>query len=109
MRTVQLGTELPSGEFLLKRSSIMTFEINFWEDELASEPSDLTGVVVTIEVQPPSGPLVIWTANNFANRCIWTLTTTDTDVTWTRATFAAVFTRAGDRDVIISGSVRVQG
>lgn len=107
MRTVQIGTLLPSGEFLLKKNSAMSFDMAFWEDEAATQPSDLTGAVITMEIDTGSS-VVTFTAANVGNRGVWSLTSVQTNVAWERATFVVVFTKSGDRNSILSGLVRVQ-
>lgn len=106
MRITQIGTELPLGELLLKYNSAQTFDMAFWEDEAATTPSDLSSYTITLEVVHSSSTTT-WTAAIAANRAIWTLTSTDTNVTWQAATFQVVLTDT-DRIPVLSGSVRIQ-
>lgn len=108
MRTFQLGTELPAGEFLLKKNSVMTFDIFFWEDAANTIPSDLTGAVISLQVTDAAGALTTFNAVNNSNRAVWTLTSAQTNVNWNRATFQVVMTKSGDRTTLVSGTVKVQ-
>ena len=107
MRVVQIGSELPPGELLVKLNSAMTFDMAFWEDSAATVASDLTGATVAIEVTNDS-VVTTWTATISTNRAVWDLTPTDTDVSWENATFQVVLTKSGDRRPVLAGPVRMQ-
>ena len=107
MRTIQIGTELPSGEFFLKYNSAMTFDMTFWEDAAATQPSDLTGAVITLEITN-EGTTTTFTASNSTNSAVWTLTAAQTNVDWHEATFVVAFTKLSERETVLSGVVRIQ-
>jgi hypothetical protein len=107
VRITQIGAELPSGELLVKKNSLQTFDMAFWEDAVATVASDLTGASVAIEVTD-GATVTIWTAVISTNRAVWDLTPSDTNVDWEAATFQVVLTKSGDREPVLSGPVRMQ-
>jgi hypothetical protein len=107
VKVTQIGTELPPGELLIKRHSAMTFDMAFWEDAAATVASDLAGTSVALEITD-STAVTTFTSDISANRAVWTLSSTDTDVTWEQATFQVVLTRDSDRYTILAGPVRIQ-
>lgn len=108
MRAIEVGTELPTGDLLVKFDSAMVFYMDFWEDADSTVATDLTGAVVSIEVTVDGTVTTTWTAANSSNRAIWTLTSTDTDVSWEEATYQVVITKDGDRHTVLAGPVRLQ-
>ena len=108
MKVVEIGTVLPAGILYLKKTSVMSFYIDFWEDAKSTVASDLTGAVISLAVTPLGGSTVTWNATNSGNRATWTLTSIQTTVTWTEGTFRVLFTKAGDSECLLSGDVRVQ-
>jgi hypothetical protein len=116
MRVPAIGEELPSTDLLLKRKSYtLVADVDFYDDEEKTQPTDLVGDGVTgkIEVVDPTDPtgatIIEWSGVVNGNRIIWELTSSQTDVTWNYAKGRMVLFQSAERRVINFLNVRVQG
>jgi hypothetical protein len=75
-----LGVPLGNLYFNLKRRSLQTVGINWFNDLAQLVPTDLTGVSMTIVLGNRDDPLRQWVANNTANLTKWDLDEDDTDL-----------------------------
>jgi hypothetical protein len=109
MRVFVVGSEAVSTILKLKYNSRNKFTLFFWDNSAATIPTDLTGVVVTIELDeiPGSAPTV-WTATNATNGATFDQTAASSQFAWDSRPFRVVFTKAGARDVVMTGEAEVQ-
>ncbi len=105
-----LGQELLSGIFRLKYNSQQNFSVFIWDDEAHLVPSNLSATTVTLEIDQPtvSGLAFTGTVVGATNEVQFSITATQSTVTWDKSTFRLVYVNSGLRNVILSGEVRVQ-
>lgn len=106
MRVVKVGPDLPSGVLQLKYNSANVFSFQLWNDEDATDDTDLTGFTGSIEVKQSGTTVATWPLSIAGNTLTATLTSTDTNVTWRNATFQVLLNPG--RNVILSGTVAIQ-
>jgi hypothetical protein len=108
MRTVEIGDRLLAIHFLIKFRSECKPRVLFWEDAAATQESSLIEVdTCFIEVYVDDDTTLTWNGAVAGNSVTFPLTETDTDVIWDTRPFNLIFMKP-NRNVVLSGSVRVQ-
>lgn len=109
MRTFTIGSLAVSTVINLKYNSRNRFSLFFWDDDESTVATDLTGAVITVELDEILGSApTVWTATNTVNEAVFEQSAASCQFTWDTRPFRVVFTKAGARDVIMSGEARVQ-
>lgn len=104
-----IGVDLPQGVLKIILARQNDFYADFYDDADKTVASDLSGASVTLEVTPNDGTSVlIWTASIASNRATWTLSDTDTDVSWNGGTFQLILTKSAKPYAVLAGEVRTQ-
>jgi hypothetical protein len=106
MRTIKIGSQAINAELVLKYNSRNKFSLFFWDNVGDTLPSDLTGSVITLEIDDTSP--VTWTATNSANEAIFDQAPNTVQFTWDSKTYRVVLTKTAIRDVVFTGTVRIQ-
>jgi hypothetical protein len=109
VRAAEIGDKLLSAVLLLKANSVNDFDLSFWEDpETVEDPADLTGVAVSLELTPSGGTPVSFSATVATNKATWHLSDTQSNFSWSYATYRVLFTKLAEVDVVVAGPVRIQ-
>lgn len=75
-----LGVPLGNLYFNIKRRSLQTVGIDWFNDTAMLVPTDLTGVTLTLILGNRDIPLRSWVSQNTANQSVWALDEIDTDL-----------------------------
>ena len=108
-RIFTVGSTAVSAQLSLKYNSRNKFSLFFWDDNASTVPTSLTGVVVTIELLETDILTTTWTAtNNGVNEAIFDQASSTAQFTWDARPFRVIFTKAGVRDIVMTGEARIQ-
>ena len=107
---LRIGEELQNGLFDFKYDSQQDFSVFFWDDEDTTIPSNLASTTVTLEIDQPTVAGLVFTGTvvGTTNEVQFSITDSESTVTWSKANFRLVYVNSGIRRVILSGEVRVQ-
>lgn len=104
-----IGSPAVSSLLKVKHNSQNKFSLFFWDNVANTIPTVLTGAVITIEIEETiGGAVTIWTGVNTTNQVEFNIAAGASQFTWDTRPFQVVFTKSGNRDVIMSGEAQVQ-
>lgn len=103
-----LGLKLEVLNMLIKRQSLQTLGLDWFNDTSLLVPSDLTGVTMTVILGNRDAPVRSWAATNVANRTLWALDETDTDLPFDQYSGHLVMTTVSGEALLFSVTADVE-